>query len=239
MNIALFNTKNYVERKRIMQVQYKENNMNKSLFNLKSNYQIGKFDNNFINIKHYIESNSIEGIIVQSKANYDKYKNQNYRIYKRARLAEYIKYKKYADIFFHLVLRRVKPISRRILEAKGFESVEEYMGGKAFYYQFELFSRSTSLDMEKIGNSEIALMDIKKNFRKYENLYHKLDDDKSKNVLNAIIMARLLKDPMYYFPINDHDYQKAYFDKSLIQCTKDEVFVDGGGVYWRHGAGIC
>ena len=203
--------------------------MSISLLDLKAGYIKEDYDIVFQKINKYVESFSLQQLISASESNYLDFKKENYKTYKKARLEELKKDGKYLDIIFHLVVRKIKPISRKIIKAKGWNASERYLNGKPFFYQFELFSLNNSLDSEQTGKTYLGITDLKENFEKYEALYARLGDEKSKIVFNAILMARLSKDPMYYFGINDQPSDKAYFDRGLVHCDENEVFVDCGG----------
>lgn len=73
--------------------------------------------------------------------------------------------------------------------------------------------------------------DIQYNIERYKNVYDSLGDEKSKEVLCNILMARVTKDNKYYRYSMDisSDYPQ-YFDKSLLPTPKNnDVFVDCGG----------
>lgn len=61
----------------------------------------------------------------------------------------------------------------------------------------------------------------------FEWLYGRLGDYRSKKVLLNILSYWLTSDSSYIADIQDR-YYHPYFDYDLIQCTKDEVFVDLG-----------
>lgn len=77
------------------------------------------------------------------------------------------------------------------------------------------------------GSYYFVLMDLKENIYKYEWLYHRLADTNSKRVLLNLLSYRLTAS--IGFIKNAFDGNNAqYFDKSIIKCDENEVFVDCG-----------
>ena len=73
-----------------------------------------------------------------------------------------------------------------------------------------------------------VLNDLKQNLRHYKWLYHKLADDRSREVFVNLLRYRIL--PYSCYLRNAFDAEHAqYFDPGIVQCSPDEVFVDCGG----------
>lgn len=77
------------------------------------------------------------------------------------------------------------------------------------------------------GSYYFVIKDMKENIYKYEWLYHRLGDQNSKQVLLNLLRYRLTASIEFVknaFDRNNHQY----FDKSIINCDENEVFVDCG-----------
>lgn len=73
--------------------------------------------------------------------------------------------------------------------------------------------------------------DIQYNIERYKRVYDSLGDEKSKEVLCNILMARVTKDNKYYrYSMEISSDYPQYFDKSLLPTqNNNDVFVDCGG----------
>lgn len=72
-----------------------------------------------------------------------------------------------------------------------------------------------------------CIKDLKENLDEYIQLYNILGDEKSKNTLFNLMKYRLTTDITFIKNAYDKDYEQ-YFDKDIIRCNHDEVFVDCG-----------
>ena len=70
--------------------------------------------------------------------------------------------------------------------------------------------------------------DLVHHVSEYAWLSKTLADDKSRRVLNGLIRYRLTLDPVALEGIYDPP-ESQYFDRDILNCSTDEVFVDGGG----------
>ena len=77
------------------------------------------------------------------------------------------------------------------------------------------------------GNYFYCIKDLKENLDEYIELYNMLEDDKSKNTFLNLIRYRITTDIKFIKDAFDEEYEQ-YFDKEIIKCNEDEVFVDCG-----------
>lgn len=78
------------------------------------------------------------------------------------------------------------------------------------------------------GAYRFVLLDLIKNSEQYDWLYEKLEDEKSRFVFTSLIQYRIL--PVQMFLERAYDGENPqYFDKEIIDCDEEEVFVDCGG----------
>lgn len=78
------------------------------------------------------------------------------------------------------------------------------------------------------GAYRFVLLDLIKNSYQYDWLYEKLEDEKSRFVFTSLIQYRIL--PVQMFLERAYDGENPqYFDKEIIHCDEEEVFVDCGG----------
>jgi len=92
------------------------------------------------------------------------------------------------------------------------------------YFKFLKYS---GLELQEIDLFNLSKVDIIKNWGKYQWLYDRLEDEKSKDILNRLLNFRNSGD-LYYMHGFTHDPQGQYFDK-VIDLNPGEVFVDAGG----------
>lgn len=78
------------------------------------------------------------------------------------------------------------------------------------------------------GAYRFVLEDLIQNVDHYDQLYTHLEDDLSKSVFSNLIGYRILPLPSFLEAAYDAK-NPQYFDKEIITCDKDEVFVDCGG----------
>ncbi len=78
------------------------------------------------------------------------------------------------------------------------------------------------------GAYQYVLQDLIKNIEYYDWIYEKLEDDISVKVFTNLIQYRIIPDWTYIKQAFDAE-NPQYFDKDIICCGKDEVFVDCGG----------
>lgn len=85
------------------------------------------------------------------------------------------------------------------------------------------------LNKEKTtGSYHFVLQDLIQNIHHYDWLYNRFEDACSKAVLANLIGFRILPVPSFLKAAYD-GCNHQYFDKSIVSCNKDEVFVDCGG----------
>jgi FkbM family methyltransferase len=79
---------------------------------------------------------------------------------------------------------------------------------------------------------EIPYIGIQKDFSEhadeYLELFLSLEDDKSRKVLDGLILSRLYYDSSYAGNVSDK-YTRQYFDEQLVTYSSDDVYVDLGG----------
>lgn len=73
-----------------------------------------------------------------------------------------------------------------------------------------------------------VLKDLIKNISRYDTVFEMLADNTSKLVFTRLMQFRLIPDMRFVQAAYDKEHPQ-YFDKTLVHCTKDEVFVDCGG----------
>ncbi|MCX8074486.1 MAG: FkbM family methyltransferase [Clostridia bacterium] len=115
-------------------------------------------------------------------------------------------------------------------------------------YNFEYMSKTNKFNYERIEdfynrhklwgsidlkNSKYELIEnnarsLVENIKDLEWLYYKLEDYRSKKILNAVLFYWLMLDCKRVSELNDNLYNQ-YFDLDLIHCDENEVFVDIGG----------
>lgn len=78
------------------------------------------------------------------------------------------------------------------------------------------------------GAYQYVLRDIIKNIRYYDWLFYRLEDEKSRNVFTNLMRYRIVPDMTYIAEAYDGENDQ-YFDKEIVTCKSDEVFVDCGG----------
>lgn len=78
------------------------------------------------------------------------------------------------------------------------------------------------------GAYKYVLEDLIKNIGYYDWLYGKLEDEISVRVFTNLIQYRIVPDMAYIRRAFDADNHQ-YFDKAIISCSENEVFVDCGG----------
>lgn len=77
------------------------------------------------------------------------------------------------------------------------------------------------------GEYRLVLQDLLRNIDQYDWLYSRLEDDISRQVFINLIRYRIM--PLKAFLKSACDEKNPqYFDKNIVSCTKDEVFVDCG-----------
>lgn len=79
-----------------------------------------------------------------------------------------------------------------------------------------------------IGAYRFTLLDLLKNIHHYDWLYSRLEDDTSRLVFFSLISYRLLPSQSFLAVACD-DRHSQYFDKNIVSCNENEVFVDCGG----------
>lgn len=78
------------------------------------------------------------------------------------------------------------------------------------------------------GAYRFTLQDLQKNIQHYDWLYNRLEDRTSRLVLGNLMGYRILPAQSFLEAAYDGETPQ-YFDKSIVSCGKDEVFVDCGG----------
>ncbi|MDD3225241.1 MAG: FkbM family methyltransferase [Clostridium sp.] len=78
------------------------------------------------------------------------------------------------------------------------------------------------------GAYYFTLKDMKENYKEYSWLYKNLQDKESKQVLTNLCRFRLTCS-MQFVKNSFDGHNPQYFDKKIIKCSEDEVFVDCGG----------
>jgi len=74
------------------------------------------------------------------------------------------------------------------------------------------------------------LQDLLDNRQCYKWLDAELADDRSRQVLGAVIQYRLSADPMVLAPVIDsgRNHQGLYHPAGLFECSDDEIYIDAG-----------
>ncbi len=78
------------------------------------------------------------------------------------------------------------------------------------------------------GAYKYVLLDLVKNISRYDQVYKMLADETSKRVFTYLIQFRLIPDMQFVRLAYDKEHPQ-YFDKNIVNCTEEEVFVDCGG----------
>lgn len=78
------------------------------------------------------------------------------------------------------------------------------------------------------GAYRFVLQDLQKNIQHYDWLYSRLEDDASRLVFRNLVGYRILPLQNFLKAIYDAKHPQ-YFDKEIVSCDKNEVFVDCGG----------
>lgn len=78
------------------------------------------------------------------------------------------------------------------------------------------------------GAYRFVLQDLLKNIQHYDWFYGRLEDDASRLVLGNLMGYRIFPAQSFLQAAYDGETPQ-YFDKSIVSCGKDEVFVDCGG----------
>ncbi len=107
------------------------------------------------------------------------------------------------------------------LQEKGYDHYIEY--AYLHFYSSEIFYIPYTIFSEIMRYS---YLDIIKNLDKYEILEKKLQEERSKKVLQEILHYRVTLDSLHFYEIKEQEEQ--YFDKNIIGLTNEEVFVDCG-----------
>ena len=81
---------------------------------------------------------------------------------------------------------------------------------------------------QTVGYYQFVIADLKKNILRYDKVYEMLADERSKEVFTHLLQYRLLPVKQFLEQAYDATYPQ-YFDKDIVSCTEDEVFVDCGG----------
>lgn len=98
------------------------------------------------------------------------------------------------------------------------------------------------LDQQQLGSSPMGgyskgrtsgaywfvLRDLKQNIDSYDWLYERLYDEESKRVFYKLVSFRLFPDLGFIAEAYDGKHAQ-YFDKGIVQCDENEIFVDCGG----------
>lgn len=95
------------------------------------------------------------------------------------------------------------------------------------YLDYFKFLKYSGLALQEIDLFNLSKVDIETNWHKYQWLYDRLADEKSKDVLNNLLNFRISGD-LDYMQGFRHDPKGQYFDK-VIDLKSGEVFVDAGG----------
>lgn len=78
------------------------------------------------------------------------------------------------------------------------------------------------------GAYRFTLQDLLKNIRHYDWLYERLEDETSRLVFANLVAYRVLPLQSFLKAAYDGEHPQ-YFDKDIVSCGEDEVFVDCGG----------
>ncbi len=78
------------------------------------------------------------------------------------------------------------------------------------------------------GAYRFTLQDLLKNIEHFDWLYSRLEDNTSRLVFSNLIGYRIFPTQSFLKAAYDGEHPQ-YFDKSIVSCDKDEVFVDCGG----------
>lgn len=94
--------------------------------------------------------------------------------------------------------------------------------------RLELFLMGGCSKGRESGAYQYVLKDMINNISYYDWLYEELTDDMSKGVFTNLMQYRIVPDIAYIE--QDYDGENhQYFDKEIVACKEDEVFVDCGG----------
>lgn len=81
---------------------------------------------------------------------------------------------------------------------------------------------------KRSGAYQYVLRDFIQNIDYYDWVFTRLADEESKRVFTNLIQFRLVPDMQFIEAAFDPDHHQ-YFDKNIVSCGPDEVFVDCGG----------
>ncbi len=83
---------------------------------------------------------------------------------------------------------------------------------------------------KNVGHYKQVLEDLIKNISRYDQVYSLLSDETSKRVFTSLIQYRVIPDIQFIRTAYNYDAEYSqYFNKEIVFCNKDEVFVDCGG----------
>ncbi len=78
------------------------------------------------------------------------------------------------------------------------------------------------------GAYQFVLQDLLKNVQHFDWLFSRLQDEESRRVFTRLIQFRLIPD-IYFLEQAYDGVNPQYFDKEIVSCDREEVFVDCGG----------
>ena len=81
---------------------------------------------------------------------------------------------------------------------------------------------------KQAGYYQQVLEDLIANISRYDQVYELLADETSRQVFTALIQYRIIPDAQFLRNAYETEYPQ-YFNKDIISCDKNEVFVDCGG----------
>ncbi|MGB6327562.1 MAG: FkbM family methyltransferase [Halarcobacter sp.] len=107
------------------------------------------------------------------------------------------------------------------LDNKGFENIN--------YLSFFKYVKNQKLNFDLAKPPFICDFeeDFKNNYKKYEETYALLSDEKSKEVFTKLINFKISFD-LNFMQGFTNNHEEQYFDKEIIPFIKEIVFVDGG-----------
>lgn len=164
-----------------------------------------------------------------SNREYSISKSTMYLEYKKNRSNYLKRKKKWLLLFMHLNIHRFKIVAKVAAKCKGIDLPNTYFEGP-FIFGFNenracLYTEN-SYDIPSLSYTIECLMIHKEEIKRLnDNIFI---DDMSRKTLFNILMYRITRNNNYLFKIQKVE-QEAYFDDEIINCNKEEVFVDCGG----------
>lgn len=191
---------------------------------------------NLNQLRHFIDNHSVEDIIKISEEEYlinKQDETKEYEGYKKERIRALIKAGKYKMLIWIYIIKRFSPIAKFIFKLKNIEVSSDYFSEPIFWEDFKNPLNSLvcwyKADTNETPTYSEIIFDIKHNIEKLDKSPLKdLKDKDSLKCLFNILMFRITRKINYIIDIDELN-ELQYFDKKIITCDENEIFVDCGG----------